>query len=494
MWPFTRRKSAHKQRGQWDLSTPLLCFSDRDVYRLSDAVMGTIVLGATGSGKSTGPGCALAEAFLRAGFGGLVLACKKTERHDWERYCRRTGRGDDLVIFDASGKERFSFLDEELRRTDGGAGLTESLVNLLSVILEVAERNSGRGGGEDQSYWRRSVKQLIRNGVDLLCLAQNRVTVPDLYRVVSSAATSAEMWNSEDWRRTSFCYQCLKRADAKSKTERQIHDFELVVDYLADEFPSLSDRTRSVIVSIFTSMTDVLNRSLLYELFSTDTTIRPEDTLDGKIILVDLPVQEFGEDIGTFAAVLWKYCWQRAVERRDIRENARPVFCFADEAQRFCVSYDSQFAATSRSSRAATVWLTQNYSNLLAAFGGGEAKALTDSILGNQNTKILCANSDPVSNEWAASVAGRSKQLFLSAGQSRESFDPLDWIGLGNGSQTNCSFSEQMEYDLDPRTFTTLRCGGPANRWEIDAVVFQNGRQFAANGKTWLQVTFPQDH
>ena len=169
------------------------------------------------------------------------------------------------------------------------------------------------------------------------------------------------------------------------------------------------------------------------------------------------------------------------------------MFLFVDEAQHFFVKYDQQFAATARSSRAATIYLTQNISNILAAFGGSDAKALTDSILGNMSTKILCANSDPISNEWAASVGGRSKQLFLSAGQSRDSFDPLDMIGLGNGSQMNCNFSEQMEFDLDPRTFTTLRCGGPANGWEIDVIVFQNGRQFASSGKTWLPVVFRQD-
>ena len=53
------------------------------------------------------------------------------------------------------------------------------------------------------------------------------------------------------------------------------HDFEIVTDYFLMEFSSLSDKTRSVIVSTFTSMVDVLNRGLLRELFCTDTNITP---------------------------------------------------------------------------------------------------------------------------------------------------------------------------------------------------------------------------
>ncbi len=160
-WPW-RKPEKRPESGRWGLSSPLLSLSKRDPWTVGDACMGTIVTGATGSGKTTGAGAALALAFLRAGFGGLVLCCKKDERRLWEGYCRRTGRLPDLVVFDASGTQRFSFLDEELQRAGAGAGLTENIVNLLSTVLEVAERNGGQGGREDEGYWRRSLRQWHR--------------------------------------------------------------------------------------------------------------------------------------------------------------------------------------------------------------------------------------------------------------------------------------------------------------------------------------------
>lgn len=476
---------------EWDLSQRIMQLSPRDDWSIGDACMGTFVTGSTGSGKTTGPGAELAMSFLRAGFGGLVLCIKPDERRNWERYCQQAGREDDLIVFDASGRHRYSFLDEELRHKGAGAGLTENIVNLFSIILEIADRNGGNGRDSEQ-YWKRALRQLARNLVDLLVLAHGRVSVPELYRLAASAPTSFEQIHSDNWRRQSFCFECLRTADARAKSDTELQDFKLVADYFTSEFPGLSDKTRSVIVSTFTSLVDVLNRGLLRTLFSTDTTVRPEDTFNGKILVIDLPVKEFLE-VGQFAAVLMKFCFQRAVERRDVNENPRPVFLWVDECQEVMTSFDMPFQSTARSSRVATVYLTQNISTMRAAFGNDQAEALTDALTGNLQTKFFCANGDPVTNEWAATIIGRTRQFFVNASQSQTD----DWTNMLFGqseTQRSSGVSEQMEFELPPRCFTTLRTGGPKNRWQVDTVMFQGGRQFAASGKTWLPVTFNQQH
>lgn len=484
-WIFNRRKRPPSEL--WSLSQPLLHWSPRDPWTFGDACMGTLILGATGSGKSSGSGYHINKALLANGFGGLVLTCKNTDRADWEEYCRRTGRLDDLIVFDSSGRYQFNFLDEELKRPGEGAGLTENIVGMLFAILEIAQREKG-GGREDEGYWRRALRQLCRNIVALLVAAKGRVTVRDLYRIATSAPTSRAMVADEDWKRISFCYQCLR--DAEAHGSQRCPDLELIADYLLVEFAQLSDRTRSVIVSTFTSMVDILNRTPLRQLFSEGTNVRPQDTLDGKIILIDLPVKEFAE-IGQIAAVLWKYCWQRAVEQRSVATNPRGVFLSVDEFQNYAVQHDQIFQTTARSSRAATVYMTQNIPNLLAAFGEN-AKPFVDSICGNLQTKVWHGNSDPESNQWAATVIGRSRQLFLNGSQQHEGYDLLQ-LAAGNGSRGSSGFSEQMEFDCDPRIFTGLRIGGQANRWLVDGIVYQGGKKFAANGKSWMPVTFRQE-
>jgi hypothetical protein len=482
----------------WDLSAALLEWCAGESWSIRDAVEGTLILGATGSGKSSGSGRTLALAMLRAGFGGLVLTAKPDERSVWESYCRAAGRSKDLLIFGPDSPLRFNFLDHEMNRKGSGAGLTDNIVGLFSTVLEVAERNSAGGGGgrEDEGYWRRANRQLCRNLVDLLALAKGRISIPDLYRLVISAPISREQIQSEAWKAESFCFRCLADAEQRPKSPRQAIDFELVADYFMVEFPALSEKTRSVIVSTFTSMVDVLNRGLLRDLFCGETNVSPEAVEGGSIILIDLPVKEFAE-VGQFAQVLWKYAFQRSIERRPVAENPRPVFLWADEAQHFITSYDMHFQTTCRAARAATVLLSQNYSNFLAVLGGSErGRAEADSLLANLNTKIFHSNGDPVTNEWAAKAIGRTRQ-FMANGST--SYTPeaqqaasigMPWLG-GGGNVTG-GFSEVYEYDVQPSVFSTLRTGGPANQWEVEGLVFQGGKMFRQNRKTWLPVRFKQ--
>lgn len=482
------------QREPWLLSEALLALSEHDLWTLADAFEGTLVLGATGSGKSSGSGRTLALSFLRAGFGGLVLTAKPDERSVWEAYCSEAGRLDDLCVFGPDRPLHFNFIDHELKRPGVGAGITENIVNLLSTVLEVAERGtgSGQGGREDEGYWRRAMRQLMRNLVDLLVLARGSLSIPDLYRLVVSAPTSLEEARSPEWKAESFCYACLQEADEREKTERQRKDYEIVADYLMLEFPALSEKTRSVVVSTFTSMIDVLNRGILRDLFCGETNVSPEAVEAGKLLVIDLPAKEFAE-VGIFAQVLWKYVFQRSIERRDAAANPRPVFFWADEAQNFVTSYDMQFQTTARSARVATVLLSQNLSNFYAALGGGDkGKAQADSLLANLNTKVFHANGDPVTNEWAATLIGRTRQFLVNGGNSYQTPDLTSFPWMRSFPSVNAGISETFEFEVQPSTFTALRRGGFASGGEVDGIVFQGGRRFRANGRSWIRRTFLQ--
>lgn len=493
---FNKRRSRVHQPSDL-LSLPLTYWSREDAWTLRDAVEGTLILGATGSGKTSGSGRTIARSMLGCGFGGLVLTAKADERALWEGYCRDTNRLDDLIVVGADASCRFNFLEHELTRRGEGGGLTENLVTLFGTIMEIKDRNHRTGGGnEDGSFWREQALKGLRDGIDLLALATGGIAVPDLVRVFLTAPTSPAQVSDPKFQESSACFGYVKAADAKPKTQRQRHDFGVVCDQFLLNWPGLAERTRSVIQATILGWLDTLNRGVLREMFCTDTTVTPEAIEQGKIILIDLPVKEFGE-VGQFAQVVWKYCTQKQIERRNVQENPRPVFLWADEAQHFLTSYDFQFQATCRSSWVATVMLSQNYSNFVAALGGNEkARVETDSLLANLNTKILHCNSDPVTNEWASRLIGRTLQYRASGNHSHPADDQvsallgLDWA-RENGT-TSGGFSEVMEAEIEPREFTRLRTGGPDNDWIVDGIVFQNGRVFKASGRTWLPVQFNQ--
>ncbi|MBL8827917.1 MAG: type IV secretory system conjugative DNA transfer family protein [Planctomycetaceae bacterium] len=261
---------------------------------------------------------------------------------------------------------------------------------------------------------------------------------------------------------------------------------------MVHEFPSLSEKTRSIIVSTFTSMVDVFQRSPLRELFCTETNLVPEAVQAGKVIVMALPVKEFGE-LGQLSQVLMKYIFMRSIERRLAEADPRPVFLWVDESQLFATDYDFMFQTTARSARVCTVYLTQSLSNYYATLGAGEeGKAACDSLLGNLNRKLFHANGDAVTNEWAATMIGRSRQYFVNANNSYQADAwPQNWFGNAAG-QTSAGVNEVMEFEVQPRRFTTLRKGGFAFQGLVDAIVFQGGRRYRHNGRTWLPVTFQQ--
>ena len=485
----------------FNLDAALLKFSDQDVWTLNDATQGTCVMGATGSGKTSGSGATIAKAFLQAGFGGLVMCAKPEERYLWEEYAKATGRQKSLLIFSPEPDTfqnnklwRFNFLDYELQRQGRGGGHTENIVNLITRIAEIAEGTHDVAGKEQ--FWERAMRQMVRNAVDILALTGRELTLRDLVRLIRSAPTdreqayytpeqetAAKQENKLLWWDTSFCAKCLLEAEEHIKTDRERNDFEVASDYWLNEYPSLGDRTRGGIVTTFTSVADQLLHGIAWELFCTETTIVPEMTYkNGAVIVLDMPVQEY-QVLGRVTQGIFKYMFQRAILRRNPQEDPRPVFLWADEAQNFVSSFDYQYQAVARSARACTVYMTQNISNYYSVLGSANSQAETHAFLANLQTKIWHANGDPATNQYAAdSVA----QTWLNAFSYN--------IARGNQSgQQSGGASEVVQYKVLPEEFTKLRKGGPENNLQVDGIVFQGGRIWNETGDTYLTATFLQE-
>jgi hypothetical protein len=469
-------------------------------WSLNDAFQGVQILGGTGSGKSSGSGQALARAFLEANLGGLVLTAKTDEASAWKEYSRAAGRSDDLLIVDAEAKHCFNFLSYELNRPGAGAGHTENLVNLFCSVLEASERRHGQAGGGD-AYWQRTLKQLLRNAIDLAVLAADDLDLPSLYRIITSAPRTPTEAADTAWKQDSVCHRLIEVAEGRAKEKDRESDFDLTRDYWLREFPSLADETRSVIVSTFTSMADCFLRGMLRKLFCTSLDFRPEDTFNGKIIVLNLPVKEYSE-LGQFAQVLFKFVWQRAVERRipplitrkAAEQTIRPVFLWADESQFFANSYDALFQSTARASRACTVYLTQNLPSYFATFNGANARAEVEAFIGNLQTKIFHANGDPTTNNWAADSIGRTRQMRYSGSLTEQHARGQASAGLNQSA----GGSQVIEYLVQPQEFTMLRTGGEECDMKVDGIIFQGGRRWVVSAKgakavqNFVRHVFPQ--
>jgi type IV secretory pathway TraG/TraD family ATPase VirD4 len=259
-------------------------------------------------------------------------------------------------------------------------------------------------------------------------------------------------------------------------------DFEECKEYWLKEFPNLSEKTRSIITLMFSMLVRPLITRPLRKLFCTDTNVQPEDCFNGKIIIVDLPVQDF-RLAGKIASLTWKFCFQVAVLRRTPppKGHLRPVFLWCDEAQNFISEFDAEYQAVARSAGGCTVYLTQNRESFRHVLGNNDA---VDSLLGNLQTKFFCQQGSTDTNEWAAKLLGERWLSVTSINVGRNNSDQNEQAG---GHSSGVSRSEQRRYFVEPSRFTTLKRGGEANNFKVETIVYKGGYEFpGANGEASL--------
>lgn len=451
-------------------------------FRLTDAQTGVAVFGATGSGKTSGVAKHLALGYLANDFGGLVLCAKKEERRQWQQWAKDAGREEDLVIVDASGRYRFNFLDWEASRAGEGGGLTINIVALLDEIAGAIAGGAGKadGGGGDNKFFDDALHHMNTNLVDLPLFAGLPVSLPLLRSIVNTAPTSIKEIEDEQWQRVSTCAAILNEAEQRVRQAdpETRQDFEECKNYWLREFPALAERTRSIIVLSFSMLVRPFITRPLRRLFSTDTNVRPEDAFNGKIIIVDLPVQEY-RLAGRVANLAWKYCYQVAVLRRMQPRGAylRPVFLWADEAQNFISNFDAEYQAVARSAGGCTVYLTQNRESYRMVLGNDDA---VDSLLGNLQAKFFCQNSGDT-NEWAAKLLG-------------ERWIQVSSTNVGHSDQSHSggvTRSDQRRFFVEPARFTTLKRGGDVYSFQVESIVYKGGHIFE-DGQPFKLLTFNQ--
>lgn len=460
-----------------------------EAWTIRDACEGTQVFGASGSGKTSGSGQTIGRSFLAAGMGGLVLTAKPEEADQWRTWCADAGRSEDLIIFSPQTGGCFNFLDYEQRRPGVGAGLTQNIAQLFVSMAEVGQGGDSKGSSESARFFRNAMLQLLRNSIDLVAMTQGTLNFEDLHRLIISAPTSKDDMRDADWRDSSFCWQCLLQAEAAEMTPQRRQDYKTTSNFWTTEWPGRDAKLRGDILGTLTTMADSFMVNPFHTLFCTKTNTIPEHTFIGKIIVVDLPVKEY-DVVGQYAQALWKACWQRAVERRDITRFPNPVFLWADEAHFFVNSNDTKFQSTARSKRACTVYLTQSINSYLEELGGPSSRPAMLSLLGNLGTKIFHANGDYETNNYAADTIGKNVQWRSNSSVSND--QQTFSSNMMNGASGSHGGSEQVDYQVPPIAFTTLPKGGPHYDFQVGAYVFQGGRIFKASGANYVQVRFGQ--
>ena len=467
-------------RDPWDLDFPLFQWSPSDSFTLRNALESVAIFGELGAAKTTGSAAWLLLKYLEIGMGGLACCVKPGDRELIESYAKETGRSDSLIIVSPSNKWRCNLLKYALKRPGAVGSRVEQIVSLLMTIVEAAERGE-RASIQGDKFWSRSLREICRNGVEVCIAARGDLTMSLLDGVIGSAPNSHAEVHSEEWQKSSLCYQLIEEAEGREKSHREQADFELAATYFLRKLPNMPNDTRGSILATYGVMADVLLRGHMADLFDGETNFVPDLTFEGAIIVLDLPTKVYGQ-AGILVQSAFTYLWQIAAEQRDVKKNPRPNFFFSDEFHELICNYTSEFFATARSVRVASLVISQNLPNYFAAMGGETGRHRVLACLNNIGTVIAHANGCSETNKWLSDKISEAVEIRMNYHGSREG----DGRNNGGGNET-------VGRKVLPSEFTMLKKGGPQNDFITEAICFQTGSSFSANhGEPWLRTKFKQ--
>lgn len=522
---------------QRDLDKPLLKLSAHSHWTIRDSLMHLLVLGTTGSGKSSSTIKYVMKSMLKAGFGLLCTTTKPTDAATYKAICKDTGRLGNVVEVTFQ-HTTFNVLHWQLLRTNYDMQAVVILVDYIIQIIRSTGPSPGKVGDE---FWQASQTALLWATIPIVYAATRTLRVTDILAFIRSAPTSLEQMKDSAWQSQStfFLFFCIV-------AELEPGDVPGFDDGMAErsmahwkQMAATDARTVGNVVLTVTTNLSKLDGGLLGKMFCGDSNVTPELLFHNTVFILDMPLQVYG-DTGAIAQKVWKFCVQEICLARtalDSSQSQVPVGLIIDEAHGF-LFMDERFLALCRSSLVSCVFATQSIPAIRNMIGGDNPHDRAEHLISNFNSVVLHASSCPISNTWFSQKIGKSLQRRdnfsegfgtnsnygmsmnegrnwgsnTSSGSSSSSGSGGTSSGSnsssgtssggsdgrsrtrGTGSSENVSqgYSLQMDFTYDGGEFAKFRTGGPLNKGRVDAMFFMSGRRFVESGSNTLMVEYRQ--
>lgn len=466
----------------------------QDWILFEDLCRGNLVLGGTGAGKTSAWGKYYLHNMMKTGAGGLVLTVKRDEVELVKRIAKQTGRIDDLVEFTLNSGHTFNFLEYTLEKAkeSGSPTYVNRLLKLFNNVVSM-QAGSSEGSDSKDAFWIDAMEELLSHTIRTLIYANSQVSLESIYDIVSTLPEGKENWDKYDKddsneTESAFFIEFLKAENniatikmkpTKNEEEiRMVRGWKIISNYFRKRLNQYDIKTKATFVQMFSGMANKLMEDGIREAFSTGkSNITPDMTFDGKIIIMNIPYLEEGEN-ARLCQVIFKYCWQKEVEKR-ITSGADPfVFLYCDEAQYFVTKNDPQFMSTARSAKVCVCYMTQNINGLARYLSFNRMNL--NSFLGNFQLQVFHQNGDHDTNDYASKLIGRTEIDKTSYSESKSSGNEKATLSK---SETT---SKHWEHQLQTNDFSDLKSGGLNNDKIVESIVFLTGRRWS-DGKNYLK-------
>ncbi|MEQ9617041.1 MAG: TraM recognition domain-containing protein [Phycisphaerales bacterium] len=446
---------------------------------------GVSIIADSGSGKSSGVIFPLVRAIHSKRASVVHITVKPDDSAKYRRLAELNGRSDVRVF---GIEDRYNPLAFEQSNAPAGTGLVENLTQLVLLPL----RRQQRHGGSGDAFWKADAERYVRHLVTIFTLAGEPLSYRLINECLLNLPEDPEDVQCQQWRSSNPAYGALVRAENQPLTPAQRGDLEDAAAFLLRTVPATPSRTRASTVATVTSAIDPYVRGEVGQVINAGHSTWTPDELVAQpgVVILDLPLQSWGEIGGTIQRILVSSI-QRAILRRDLKEASHPVVLVMDEYQEFLDPKDDPaFMRTARDRRGCCILATQCVGNIRDACGESrDPQAAAEAILGLPSVKFFGATTDPATLKYASEVFTHTLQPRISFGNSQNSGDSKR---PGSGTGRNTNISRELQPDVPHHEFVRLRRGGPGNGWNVDVFCSVSGRIWRASRRPSLKVTFQQ--
>ena len=440
-----------------NVSECLFTFDKGHSISFAEAVRSTLIIGGTGSGKTSSLVLPMCHSLLKAGFGGLIIDVKGNMGRQVRQIARACGRETDIVEFGSSAHACTTNVLEGMKEHE-----TASLFNILATSGVTYDRNiawhqKGARIAQDLAI---VLKGLSRIHPKCHFSRQFQPTLKGVAAMLHNRTMAQNLWKVflEELRRAQKLYgdapkpHYLYQAEnfVREVESQSFHIFKMPdKDQTAKSKETFDEQITWMLQRITWQLKNLAATHNLLERFSSlDADAVPINFYDlvyrqKKVVLV-----HFSPDCGPAASILSRIIKERfymALYEKGMKLDAgQYTFMVNDEFQNTMdVSAHNRFSdmelfSVSREFRNINIVATQSVVSLYAK---GEATAV-GSLLANCTNKVLLQTRDSETVKWAKEFVGSH---LPSAGKLQRGACLIDMLDV-DGAVVNVLEGVQKAY------------------------------------------------
>ena len=405
-----------------------------------------LITGTIGSGKTSSAMYPFTEQLLEFNanhkdnkIAMLILDVKGNYYSQVKDFCKKYGLSSDLIVIELNSHIHYNPLHKPLLKP-------QVLANRLKTILLLFSENNS------ESYWLDKAEQVLTECIKLCRFYNNGyVTFLELHKLITIPNYYKEK------------IPILKNLFTNSKfNTSEIYELNSCLDFFQKEFESLDQRTKAILVSEITRITNTFVSD--YDVMSCFCSPKEKLTFTGfeevlkkgKIVVLNMNISEYNI-LSKIIATYLKLDFQTEILTNLSNSHVYPSAFICDEYDKYASKTDAEFFSLSREAKCINIVSTQSYSSLKNTI---KDDSFVKVIVQNLINKIWFRTDDIFTIEEAQKQLGKEEKIRTSTSYSENARETTFSYITNSLNSENSNISEsvstytQNDYIYESNFFT----------------------------------------